>query len=89
MYIDNNMSTIYNAVLPFVGASLSIGGIIYQIGKQSEKIEISLLKVHALEKKEEHSYEIINNINGNMLVINEKLKNIEEDVRVIKNNIKK
>jgi hypothetical protein len=42
-----------------------------------------------LEKKEEHSYEIINNINGNMLVINEKLKNIEEDVRVIKNNVKK
>jgi len=82
------MSTIYNAVVPLLGASISISGIIYQIGKQSEKVEISLLKVHALEKKEEHSTDTINNINGNMLVINEKLKNIEEDVKVIKNNIK-
>lgn len=82
------MNTIPSTFLPLIGASISIGSIIYQIGKQSEKIEISLGKVNALENKENNTNKIINDINGNMLVINEKLKNIEENVKVIKNKIK-
>ena len=76
-------------LLPFIGASISIGGIIFQIGKQSEKLHTLGFHVDALEKKDEQYSNVMNNINSKLLLAEEKLKNIENDVKCIKTKITK
>ena len=66
-----------------IGGILSTGGIIFHIGKQSEKLETMGFEVKALEKKMKHNM-FMNNINGKLLLADEKLKNIEEDVKKLK-----
>lgn len=76
-------------LLPYIGGILSTGGIIFHIGKQSEKLDTIGLEVKALEKKDDTYNMFMNNINGKLLLADEKLKNIEEDVREIKNKLSK
>ena len=66
------MASIPN-LIPIIGASVSIGGIIFQID--------------ALEKKEEHYNDFMNDIHSKLLLADEKLKNIENDVKYIKSKI--
>ena len=42
-------------LLPFIGVTLSIGGIIFQTGKHAEKIDFVFGKVEAQEKKVEYT----------------------------------
>ena len=44
-------------VLPFIGATISIGGIIFQTGKHAEKIDFVFGKVEAQEKKVDYNNE--------------------------------
>lgn len=74
-------------LLPYIGGILSTGGIIFQIGKQSEKLDSLGYEVKALENKEETYNIFMNNINGKLLLADEKLKNIEEDVKEIKSKM--
>jgi len=76
-------------LLPLIGASISIGGIIFQIGKQSEKLHTMGFQVDALEKKDGQYNNFMNNINSKLLLAEEKLKNIENDVKCIKTKITK
>ena len=76
-------------LLPLIGASISIGGIIFQIGKQSEKLHTIGFQVDALEKKDNEYNNFMNNINSKLLLAEEKLKNIENDVKCIKTKITK
>lgn len=82
------MASVSN-VIPYIGASLSIGGLIFQIGRQSEKLNIIGFQVDALEKKEANYNVLMNNINSKLLLAEEKLKNIENDVKCIKTKITK
>lgn len=75
-------------LLPYIGGILSTGGIIFQIGKQSEKLNTLGFEVKALENKEETYNMFMSNINGKLLLADEKLKNIEEDVKEIKTKLK-
>ena len=40
-------------IFPLIGATISIGGIIFQTGKHADKLDILWSKVEAQEKKEE------------------------------------
>jgi hypothetical protein len=82
------MASIHN-LIPFIGASLSIGGIIFQIGKQSEKLHSIGFQVNALEQKDDYHNNFMNDINSKLLLADEKLKNIENDVKYIKNKTDK
>ena len=80
------MASIPN-LIPMIGASISIGGIIFQIGKQSEKLHNITFQVDALEKKDKSYNYFMNDINSKLLLAEEKLKNIENDVKCIKTKI--
>ena len=76
-------------LIPYIGGFISIGGIVFHIGKQSEKLETIGFEVKALENKEDSHNVFMSNINGKLLIADEKLKNIEEDVREIKIKLNK
>ena len=82
------MASFHN-LIPFLGASLSIGGIIFQIGKQSEKLHSVGFQVNALEQKDDYYNNFMNDIHSKLLLADEKLKNIENDVKFIKNQTSK
>ena len=75
--------------IPYIGGIISMVGIVFQIGKQSEKLETICFEVKALENKDYLSNIFICNVNGKLLIADEKLKNIEEDVREIKIKLNK
>ena len=41
-------------IFPLIGATISMGGIIFQTGKHADKLDILWSKVEAQEKKEEY-----------------------------------
>ena len=47
------MSVNFQQLAPILAACMTTGGVIFQIGKHAEKLEIISLKVEAQEKKEE------------------------------------
>tara|TARA_X000000950_G_scaffold288397_1_gene404971 strand:+ start:1581 stop:1823 length:243 start_codon:yes stop_codon:yes gene_type:complete len=69
-----------STIIQQIGAAISIGGIIFKIGQQSERLEIIGLKVEAQESKVElenaHIYDIKNDITS-----------LKSDVSYIKNDI--
>jgi len=67
-------------LLPFIGATLSIGGIIFQTGKHAEKIDFVFGKVEAQEKKVEYT-------DKNMCEIKSELKTLSHDVSAIKQDV--
>ena len=67
-------------MLPFIGATLSIGGIIFQTGKHAEKIDFVFGKVEAQEKKVEYT-------DKNMCEIKSDLKTLSHDISAIKGDV--
>ena len=49
------MSVNFNQLAPIVATIATAGGLIFQIGKHSEKLNVLGLEVQALEKKDEYS----------------------------------
>ena len=68
------MLNINNHLFPFIGATISVGGLIFKMGEQSQKLNIISLKVEAQEKKEEYN--------------NKKMCEIHNDVTLLKHDIK-
>ena len=82
------MSVNFQQLAPILAACMTTGGVIFQIGKQSEKLELIGLKVEAQEKKEEYYNQSINKFLGTMNVLKNDVTNIKEDIRDIKDYMK-
>ena len=63
---------------------MTTGGVIFQIGKHAEKLDIIGVKVEAQEKKEGHNNHHINEILGNVNILKNDIQNIKEDIKDIK-----
>ena len=83
------MSVNFQQLAPILAACMTTGGVIFQIGKQSEKLELIGLKVEAQEKKEEYYNQSINQLLGSMNILKNDVNNIKEDIRDIKDYMKK
>ena len=83
------MSVNFQQLAPILAACMTTGGVIFQIGKQSEKLELIGLRVEAQEKKEEYYNQSINKLLGTMDVLKNDVNNIKEDIRDIKDYMKK
>ena len=83
------MSVNFQQLAPILAACMTTGGVIFQIGKQSEKLELIGLRVEAQEKKEEYYNQSINKLLGTMNVLKNDVNNIKEDIRDIKDYMKK
>ena len=78
------MSVNFQQLAPILAACMTTGGVIFQIGKQSEKLELIGLKVEAQEKKEEYYNQSINQLLGSMNILKNDVGNIKDDIKEIK-----
>jgi peptidoglycan hydrolase CwlO-like protein len=76
-------------MLPFIGATISIGGIIFQTGKHAEKIDFVFGKVEAQEKKIEYNDKNLCEIKSDLKTLSHDITAIKQDVHDIKKNLNK
>ena len=83
------MSVNFNTIAPISATVLSIGGLVFQIGKHSEKLDILSNKVHAQEKKVDENYKYINDMKIFMSRSDEKLDDMNANIKEIKMKLDK
>ena len=83
------MSINFNTLAPISATVISIGGLIFQIGKHSEKLDLLNNKVYAQEKKVDENYKYINDMKIFMSRSDEKLDDINISIKEIKNKLDK
>ena len=86
------MSINFNTIAPISATVLSIGGLIFQIGKHSEKLDVLGSTVYAQEKKVDENYKYINDIKMFISRTDErldKLNDINDDIKEIKHKLEK
>ena len=83
------MSINFNTIAPISATVLSIGGLVFQIGKHSEKLDLLNNKVYAQEKKVDENYKYINDMKIFMSRSDEKLDDINISIKEIKNKLDK
>ncbi len=82
------MSVNFQQLAPILAACMTTGGVIFQIGKQSEKLELIGIKVEAQEKKEVYYNQSISQLLGKLDVLKNDVGNIKEDIKEIKSYMK-
>ena len=83
------MSINFNTIAPISATIVSLGGIVFQIGKHSEKLDLLNNKVYAQEKKVDENYKYINDMKIFMSRSDEKLDDINISIKEIKNKLDK
>ena len=83
------MSLNFNTIAPISATVLSIGGLVFQLGRHSEKLDIINNKVYAQEKKVDENYKYINDMKIFMSRSDEKLDDMNTTVKEIKYKLEK
>jgi hypothetical protein len=78
------MSVNFQQIAPIIAACVTSGGVIFQIGKHAEKLDIIGLKVEAQEKKDDYKNKTVNEILGQLNVVKNDVGNIKDDIKDIK-----
>tara|TARA_Y100001980_G_C14386106_1_gene186651 strand:- start:145 stop:402 length:258 start_codon:yes stop_codon:yes gene_type:complete len=81
------MSVNFHQLAPILAACMTTGGVIFQIGKHSEKLETIGLKVEAQEKKGTINNQSIFEILGTVNLLKNDTENIKQDIREIKDKV--
>ena len=83
------MSINFNTIAPISATVLSIGGLVFQIGRHSEKLDLLNNKVYAQEKKVDENYKYINDTKIFMSRSDEKLDDMNTSIKEIKYKLEK
>jgi hypothetical protein len=86
------MSVNFNMIAPISATVISIGGLIFQMGKHSEKLDVLNTTVYAQEKKVNDNFKHINDMKMFMSRTDErldKINDINEDLKEIKHKLEK
>jgi|TARA_B100001109_G_C18489440_1_gene301707 hypothetical protein len=83
------MSINFNTIAPISATVLSIGGLVFQIGRHSEKLDLLNNKVYAQEKKVDENYKYINDMKVFMSRSDEKLDDMNTSIKEIKYKLEK
>ena len=78
------MSINFNTIAPISATILSIGGLIFHLGKNSEKLDLLGNTVYAQEKKVSENYKYINDMKVFMSRYDEKIDDINNNIKDIK-----
>jgi len=78
-----------NQFLPLIGATISMGGIIFKMGQQSQQLEIVSFKVHAQEEKSNYTNKTMCEIHSDVTLLKNDIKYIKSHVNDIKAYINK
>ena len=86
------MSVNFNMIAPISATVISIGGLIFQMGKHSEKLDVLNTTVFAQEKKVNDNYKYINDMKLFITRTDDrldKINDINEDLKEIKHKLEK
>ena len=83
------MSLNFNTIAPISATVLSISGLVFQIGRHSEKLDLLNNKVYAQEKKVDENYKYINDMKIFMSRSDEKLDDMNTSIKEIKYKLEK
>lgn len=83
------MSINFNTLAPISATVVSIGGLIFQLGRHSEKLDLLNNKVYAQEKKVDENYKYINDMKIFMSRSDEKLDDMNANIKEIKMKLDK
>ena len=83
------MSINLNTIAPISATILSIGGLIFHLGKNSEKLDLLSNTVYAQEKKVNENYKYINDMKIFMNRSDEKLDDMNTNIKEIKYKLEK
>ena len=86
------MSLNFNTIAPISATVLSIGGLIFQLGRHSEKLDVLNTTVYAQEKKVDENYKYINDMKMFISRTDErldKINDINDDIKEIKHKLEK
>ena len=83
------MSINFNTLAPISATVLSLGGLVFQIGKHSEKLDLLNNKVYAQEKKVDENYKYINDMKIFVSRSDEKLDDMNANIKEIKMKLDK
>ena len=78
------MSVNFQHIAPIIAACMTTGGLVFQIGKHAEKLDVIGVKVEAQGTKEDFNNKSVNEILGNVNILKNDIQNIKEDIRDIK-----
>ena len=76
-------------MIPFIGATISVGGLVFQMGKHSDRLDYLWGKVEAQEKKEEYMNSTLYEIKGDIKTLSRDITSIKDDMGEIKECWKK
>jgi len=86
------MSLNFNTIAPISATVISIGGLIFQLGRHSEKLDVLNNTVYAQEKKVDENYKYINDMKMFISRTDErldKINDINDDIKEIKHKLEK
>ena len=73
----------------FSAGILAFGGIVYEMGKQSQKLGDLIPRIYAMERDHESKVKIAFNIHGKLSSIEEKIANMEKELIYIRDKLDK
>ena len=76
-------------IMPLIGGCVSVGGIIFQMGKHADRLDFLWANEEALEKKEEYMNSTLYEIKGDIKTLTHDINSIKEDICEIKKKKKK
>lgn len=82
------MSVNFQHIAPIIAACVTTGGIVFQIGKQSERLESLGMKVEAQEKQNVSVNNVICGMDTKLNIISNDLSHLKNDISEIKQKIK-
>ena len=82
------MSINVTKLTQIIGGCIASGGIIFNIGRQSERLDVLNFKVEAQEKKGDFNNDKICEIYNNINLLQNDITNIKDDILEIKEYIK-
>ncbi|MBG02193.1 MAG: hypothetical protein CL470_07980 [Acidimicrobiaceae bacterium] len=82
------MSVNFQHLAPIIAACVTTGGIVFQIGKQSERLETLGFKVQAQEKTHRTNSDAMNDMNQKLTILTNDMSHIKRDIHDIKVNMK-
>ncbi len=72
---------------PVIGLTITIGGILFQSGKQAERLDFVFGKVEAQEKKVTYNNNALLDIKGDLKTLTNDVATIKQDVRDMKQQL--
>ena len=82
------MSVNFQQLAPIIAACVTTGGIVFQIGKQSERLESFGMKVEAQEKQNVSVNNLICGMDTKLNIISNDLSHLKNDINEIKEKFK-